>query len=166
MKRSTCILAFAVLSLVWLIQGCDIVLTYDIKVINDTDRSFSVYVDDEFQFKLAAGGSSTIRDVEEGNHILEARDSSGIVAERVVDLDSDLEWTVYVARYELTVFNETRFSFSFYLDGVFQSDVEPGEGVTFVDVSEGIHTLEARDGDIIIADETLEIDEDLEWIVY
>ncbi len=166
MKRAAYLSVFAALSLILLSQGCDFQLTYDIEIINDTDFSFSVYLDDEFQFKLAAGGSSTIRDVDEGAHSLEARTSSGVVAERVINLDSDIEWTVYVARYELTVFNETFSYFSFYLDGVYQFDIDPGDGITLTDVSEGVHTLEARIGDIIIADETLEIDRDIEWEVF
>ncbi len=166
MKRAAFSFMFVVLGLMLLIQGCDVEVTYDIKVINDTDSSFSVYLDDVLQFKLAAGGSSTIRNVEDGAHTLEARNSSGIVAERVVDLDSDMEWTVFVERYELTVFNEAGLDFAFYLDGVFQFDIEYGEGITLTDVSEGIHTLEARIGDIIIADETVDVNQDLEWEVF
>ena len=166
MKRMAYPFIFAVLSLVLLSQGCDFEVTYDIEVINDTDNSFSVYLDNELQFKLAAGGSSTIRNVESGAHDLEARDSSGIVAERVINLDSDMEWTVFVERYEITVFNETGSFFSFYLDGVFQSGLEAGEGIVFTDVSEGIHTLEARIGDIIYADQTVNVNQDMEWEVF
>jgi len=104
--------------------------------------------------------------VEDGVQILEARTSSGVVAERVVDLDSDMEWTVFVERYELTVFNEAGLDFAFYLDGVFQFDIESGEGITLTDVSEGVHTLEARIGDIVIADETVDVNQDLEWEVF
>ena len=166
MKRTAYLSIFVALSLILLSQGCDIEVTYDIEVVNDTDNSFSVYLDDELQFKLAAGGSSIIRNVESGAHSLEARDSTGIVAERLINLNSDMEWTVFVERHEITIFNETASFFSFYLDGVYQFDVEAGEGITVTDVSEGIHTLEARIGDIVIADTTVDVDEDIEWEVF
>ena len=166
MKRAAYLSIFAALSLILLSQGCEIEVTYDIEVINDTDYSFSVYLDDEFQFKLAAGGSSTIRNVESGTHSLEARTTSRVVAERVINLNSDMEWTVYVERYEITVFNETGSFFSFYLDGVYQFDLEAGEGITLTDVSEGIHTLEARIGNFVIAEDTVDVDQDIEWEVF
>ena len=166
MQKVKYFLPFIMLALMFFAQGCDFTVTYDIDIINDTNSSFSVYLDDEFQFKLAAGGSSTIRNVDSGSHLLEARSGNIVVAERSINLDSDLEWTVYTENYELTVCNDTRSYFSFYLDGVYQGDVEAGECIIFTDVSAELHTLEARVGDIIIADDTFDIDEDLEWTVF
>lgn len=167
MKKANSALLYASLGLILIfVQGCDFDVTYDITVINDTNFSFSIYLDDVLQFKLASGGVSTIKNVDSGSHALEARTGSDIVAERFVNLNSDLEWTVYMETYELTVCNDTDQYFSFYLDGVFQSEVEAGECMIFTDVSAEVHTLEAKDGNYVIADETFEIDKDTEWSVY
>jgi len=155
-----------ILGLALLLPACDLILEYDITVINDTDSAFSVYLDDDFQFKLASGGRITIRDVDEGRHTLEARDAGVVIAERDVNLDSDIEWTIYTDTYDIEVINDTDFDFSFYLDGVFQFDVGYWESMTVTGVSAGIHTLEARDGNEAIASRTVDLDKNLEWTVY
>lgn len=166
MRRTTYFFVSIVFGLALLVQSCEIVVTYDIEVVNDTDSSFSVYLDDEFQFKLGPGGSSTIRDVDPGTHTLEARVLNIVIASRTVELDEDLKWTVYVDRYDVTVVNDTNSGFSVYLDGVFQFDLDPGDRGTITDVSVGVHTLEARIGNSVIADETVDVNQDIEWTVY
>jgi hypothetical protein len=123
-------------------------------------------MDGVFQFKLAPGGNSIIRDVESGNHSLEARSDDKIIAERVVNVNEDIEWTVYTQTYDITVINETGFRFAFHLDGVFQFHLEPRDMGTITDVLEGIHTLDARIDDDIIAEETISVDRDIEWTVF
>jgi len=166
MKRVVYPIIFVILAAVLLMQGCDIIIYYDITVINDTDFGFSVYLDDVLQFRLAAGGISTIHELEEGRHTIDARESGKIIAEEVIHLDHDMEWMVYVATYEITVVNETRSFFSVYLDGIFQFDLESGRSRTLVGISEGEHTIDARVGRDTIASETFFVDQSIEWTVY
>ena len=166
MKRLVHFPTLIILGLALLIQSCDTMDEHDIAVFNDTDFSFSVYLDGVLQFKLAPGGSKTIKDVEYGSHTLDARVGSEIVAERVVYLDHDIEWTIYVETYDLTVINSTRSAFSVYLDGLLQFELYPGDIGTIANVSEGIHTVDARIGSNVIAEETLKVYQDTEWEVY
>ena len=166
MRKIAHLCILAILGLAILIPACDFLLEYDITVINDTDTSFSVYLDDDFQFKLAPGGRITIRDVSSGDHYLEARDGDFVVAERSIDLDSDLEWTIYVDTYSITVINDTDYDFSFYLDGVYQFEVGYWDYMIVTDVKEGNHTLEARVGNETVATRNTYLDSDLEWTVY
>ena len=166
MRRAVYSFTFVIFVLTVLVQGCDVVGEYDVVVFNDTDFDFSVYMDDVLQFRLAPGGNSTIRDVEEGIHTLDARVSGDIIAEKTIDVDADMEWIVYVATYDVTIINSTRSYFSVYLDGLFQFDLNPGDIGTITDVSEGTHTIDARVGDFVIADETFLVDQDTEWEIY
>ena len=164
MKRA--VHAFVILGLALLIHGCEIEQDYEVTVINDTDFDFSVYLDDVFQFRLAAGGSSIITNVDEGRYLIDARVDGEIVAERDLTVNGNVEWTVFVDRYEITIVNETGFEFSVYLDGVFHFSLSPGSAGTITDVSEGTHTIDARDRSEIVASETFFIDEDIEWTVF
>lgn len=166
MRKFVYLCILIILGLALLFPACDFILEYDITVINDTDDSFSVYLDDDFQFRLASGGKITIKDVDEGRHRLEARDAGVVIAERNVTLDSDIEWTIYVDTYDIEVINDTDYDFSFYLDGVYQFDVGYWESFTVTGVSAGGHTLEARVGNEVIASRTVDLDNDLEWTVY
>ena len=166
MKKAVYAFVSVIIVLTLLVQGCEIEEQYDITVINDTDSGFSVYLDDEFQFRLAMGGSSIIRNVEEGRYIIDARVDGNIIAEEVLTVDRNIEWTVYVPRYEITVVNETGFEFSVYLDGLFHFSLRPGTFGTITDILEGTHTVDARVGNEIVADETFFVDEDIEWTVY
>ncbi len=166
MERAAYSFTFIIIGLTLLIQSCTVVEEYDITVINDTDFDFSVYLDDVVQLKLAAGGMSVIRNVEEGRYTIDARVGNEIIAEERIRVDRDIEWTVFVERYEITVINSTGADFSVYLDGVFQFDLRPGYSRTITGVSEGTHTIDARIFNVIIADETLFIDTDIEWEVY
>lgn len=69
--------------------------TYEITVINDTGSYFSVFLDGIFQFELDSGHSRTILDVSEGEHTVDARVGSEIIAGETFYVDSDMEWTVY-----------------------------------------------------------------------
>ena len=166
MKRAVYAFVSVIVGLALLGQGCEIEEEYDITVINDTDSDFSVYLDDVLQFKLAVGGSSIIRNVEKGRYIIDARADDKVIAEEVLTVDRNIEWTVYIPRYEITVINETGFEFSVYLDGVFHFSLAPGTAGSITDISEGTHTIDARVGNEIVADETFFVDEDIEWTVY
>lgn len=166
MKKAAYSFTFIIIGLTLLIQSCTVVEEYDITVINDTDFDFSVYLDDDFQFRLGAGGMSVIRNVDEGRYTIDARDGNEIIAEERIRVDRDIEWTVFVERYEITVINSTGADFSVYLDGVFQFDLRPGYSRTITGVSEGTHTIDARIVNVIIADETFFVDSDVEWEVY
>ena len=146
MKRALYSFTFVILILTLLAQGCEVEEEYDITIINDTNFDFSVYLDDIHQFRLAAGGISTIKSVEAGNHSLDARDSDEIIAEWAIDVDQDIEWRVYVDTFEITVVNETSSYFSVFLDGVFQFELDPGYSRAILGVSEGEHTVDARIG--------------------
>jgi hypothetical protein len=164
MKRFLYPFAIIILGIVFLIQGCDIV-EYDITVFNDTDFDFSVYIDGEFQFKLGPGGSSIITGVSAGTHTLEAISNDEVVAEETVDLNESIEWTVFIAKYDLKVTNNTSSWLSIYLDGILQFDLSPRSSKSINGVSEGKHTVDARTGNSIVASKNLDIAQDTEWTI-
>jgi len=156
---------YVILGLVLLIQGCDIV-EYDITVFNDTDFDFSVYLDGEFQFKLGPGGSSVIKAVSSGTHTLEAISGDEVIAEETIDLTENIEWTVFIPRYNLKVINNTNSMLSIYLDGIYQLDISPRNSKIITGISEGTHTVDARIGKNIVASKNLNINQDIEWNIY
>jgi hypothetical protein len=155
---------YVILGLVLLTQGCD-VLEYDVTVINDTDFTFSVYLDGNFQSQLRPGGSAVIKGVESGVHSLEAIVGNEVIAEKTVNLNEDMEWLVYVERYNITVTNQTDLRLSIYLDDSYQLEAPPFSSKMIYGVSEGTHTLEARVGGDIIANRNFYLDKDTEWIL-
>lgn len=165
MRRIIYSFTYVILGLVLLItQGCD-VLEYDITVINDTDFSFSVYLDGEFQAQLEPGRSVVISGVESGIHDLEAAVGDEVVAENTIDLEEDLEWIVYIEEYDITVTNQTDLNLSIYLDDYYQFGSPPMSSKTIHGVSEGSHILEARIGGDIITSKKFYLDQDIEWSI-
>jgi len=167
MRRSICSFIFSVLVLVLCVQACDFFLReYDIKVINDTDFEFEVYIDDIYQFSLDPGSTATIGRVKSGSHALEARVRDRIVADRIVDLDSNMKWTVYVDTYDIKVINDTDYELSIYLDNVFQFELGVWDTATIAGVSGGVYAIDARSDGRIIADRVLTVDKDINWTIY
>lgn len=67
--------------------------------------------------------------------------------------------------YNITVFNDTDSAFSVYLDGEFQFRLGANGSSIIKDVSGGSHRLEARDELGVVAEDTIELDEDIDWVV-
>jgi hypothetical protein len=132
---------------------------------NDTDFTFSVYLDGSLQSQLRPGGSTVIKAVESGVHTLEAMVGNEVIAEKTVNLSEDIEWVVYVQRYNITVTNQTDMRLSIYLDDSYQLESPPFSSKMIYGVSEGSHTLEARVGGDIIANRNFYLDKDTEWIL-
>ena len=167
MKRSVYSFTLVIFILALLVQGCDIFLDeYDIRIINDTNFEFSVYLDGVSQFRLDPGSRATIEDVEGGVHTLKAKVDGEVIAERTTDVDENIEWTVYVETYDIEVINDTDFDFDIYLDSVFQFELEFWDSGVIENVLEGDHILEALIDDAVIAERDIYLDEDLEWTIY
>lgn len=74
------------------IMGC----YYDLNVENRTARTLDVYVDSYFEGSVAGGNSLFIRDIPQGEHLIEAIDSYGvIIADDRIYLDEDTTWAIY-----------------------------------------------------------------------
>jgi len=67
--------------------------------------------------------------------------------------------------YDITVVNETKYTFGFYLDDVYQFTISPGESVTLKSVQSGTHTLKALVSGFAVAERTLYLNRDTEWTV-
>jgi len=167
MRRPICSFIFSIFVLALLLQACDFLLDeYDIKVINDTGFEFAVYIDDKYQFRLGPGSNSIIESVESGTHTLDARIGDQIITERTLDLDSHIEWTIYVDTYDIKVINATDFKLSIYLDDVLQFELGEWDTATIEGVVEGIYAIDARTDGQVIADRAISVDQDIEWTIY
>lgn len=93
MKRRICYLM--VITFVLLIFSCDSVKTHNITVINKSGWSFALYLDNEFQCGLKNGNTAWLRDIEIGQHTLQARLLGFVMMEKTFYLYSSVEWVVY-----------------------------------------------------------------------
>lgn len=74
------------------IIGC----RYDLNVENRTSRTLDIYVDSYFEGSVAGGNSLFIRDLPQGEHLIEAIDAHGVVfADDIIYLDEDTTWVIY-----------------------------------------------------------------------
>jgi len=91
MKSKTTI-GIVVLLLTIGVMGC----RYDLNVENRTSRTLDVYVDSYFEGSVADGNSLFIRDIPQGELLIEAIDAQGIiVADDIIYLDEDTTWIIY-----------------------------------------------------------------------
>ena len=67
--------------------------------------------------------------------------------------------------YDITIVNDTRLNFAVYLDDAYQFKLSPGESATIKDVKEGDHTLQAVVSGFVVAERTLNLNQDTEWTV-
>ncbi len=109
MRKALRSFTFIVFSLMLLTQSCDVVRNeFDITVVNSLESAVSVYLDDEYQFAVEAGDSVTIKDVERGEHTIQAAVLFWGSNKRSFYLDTDMEWTVDVKQvgiaYEISIY--------------------------------------------------------------
>ena len=77
----------------------------------------------------------------------------------------DYDDSDYYCAYDITIVNDTRLNFAVYLDDAYQFKLSPGESATIKDVKEGDHTLEAVVSGFVVAERTLDLNQDTEWTV-
>lgn len=152
-----------ILGFVLLLPACDLTEEYDITIWNDTSSSLSIYLDGSRLAEIAAGGRITIRDVEAGNHSLEAK-KAGVIIETVsFDLDEDIEWDVHT--YDIIIINDTDYDILLYIDGIYKYDLDSWDSMTITNVLPGSHTLQAKDGDFIVGERNVDLNRDIEWTI-
>ena len=87
MRKAVCSCTLTILGFVLLLPACDLTEEYDITIWNDTSSNLSIFLDGSFLTEIAASGRITIRDVEAGNHDLEAKKAGVIIETISFDLD-------------------------------------------------------------------------------
>ena len=90
--KSKLTMGIVVLLLAVGILGCH----YDLNVENRTSRTLDIYVDSYLEGSVAGGNSLFIRNIPQGDHLVEAIDTHGvIVADDIVYLDEDTTWVIH-----------------------------------------------------------------------
>ena len=163
MRKAVYSCTLTILGFVLLLPACDLTEEYDITIWNDTSSNLSIFLDGSFLTEIAAGGRITIRDVEAGNHDLEAKKAGVIIETISFDLDDDIEWDVHT--YNIRVINDTDYDISLYIDGIYQYDLDNWDSRTITNVLPGSHTLQAKDGDFIVCERDVYLDSDIEWTI-
>jgi len=95
--KSRFVIGIIVLVLALGIMGCH----YDLNIENHTSRTLDIYVDSYFEGSVAGGNSLYVRNIPQGEHVIEAIDTHGdIVADDLVYLDEDMTWVIndYIGR--------------------------------------------------------------------
>ena len=69
--------------------------TYTIRVRNELDEELTIKIDGEFMGVVPAGGELIIKNIEEGNHLLEAESEGYEPIERWEKIDRNFVWTIY-----------------------------------------------------------------------
>lgn len=163
MRKAVYSCTLTILGFVLLLPACDLTDEYDITIWNDTSSNLSIFLDGSRLTEIAAGGRITIRDVEAGDHSLEAKKAGVIIETISFDLDDDMEWDVHT--YAIRVINDTDYDISLYLDGIYQYDLDNWDSMTITNVLPGSHTLQAKDGDFIVGERNVYLDSDIEWTI-
>jgi len=89
--KSKSAIGIIVLLLVVGVIGC----SYNLNVENRTSRTLDIYVDSYFEGSVAGGNSLFIRNIPQGEHLVEAIDAHGVVvADDIVYLDEDTTWII------------------------------------------------------------------------
>jgi hypothetical protein len=89
--KSKSAIGIIVLLLALGIIGC----RYDLNVENRTSRTLDIYVDSYFEGSVAGGNALFIRNIPQGEHLVEAIDAHGVVvADDILYLDENTTWVI------------------------------------------------------------------------